>query len=338
MKAAVLHTIGEPLVIEERDVPVPGPGEVLIRVAAAGVCHSDLHQQDGSVPPIRIPIVLGHENAGIVESLGPGVVGTKVGERVVVYGGWGCGRCRFCLGGQEQLCSTGSWSGLGPDGGYAEYMLVPSARHLIPVGDLDLVQAAALADAGVTPYRAVKKALHLLQPGTTALVLGAGGLGQFGIQYLKLLTEAHVIVVETSPERREIARSLGADTVIDGAGPDLPEAVRAAASEFGVTAVFDFVGIDTTMQLGLGALERQGLLVLVGLAGGSLPVSFFGMASEAVVTTSNWGSRNDLAEVIALARTGALTTSCESYPLTKINEVFDLLKEGRINGRAVLIP
>ncbi|RYF58095.1 MAG: hypothetical protein EOO27_13630, partial [Comamonadaceae bacterium] len=125
MKAAVLHTIGEPLAIEERGIPVPGPGEVLVRVAAAGVCHSDLHQQDGSVPPFRIPIVLGHENAGVVESLGTGAAGIEVGERVVVYGGWGCGCCRFCLEGQEQLCSTAAWSGLGPDGGYAEYMVVP---------------------------------------------------------------------------------------------------------------------------------------------------------------------------------------------------------------------
>jgi propanol-preferring alcohol dehydrogenase len=145
---------------------------VLVKVAAAGVCHSDLHQQDGSVPAHRIPPIMGHENAGWVAGLGQGAEGLAEGDPVVVYGGWGCGHCRFCLGGQEQLCDGARWGGLGPDGGYADYLLVPATRHLLPAGHLDLVKAAGLTDAGLSSYRAVKKALPYLPAGTTALVIG----------------------------------------------------------------------------------------------------------------------------------------------------------------------
>jgi alcohol dehydrogenase, propanol-preferring len=338
MKAAVLRTVGEPLSIEEVPTPVPGPGELLVKIAGAGVCHSDIHLKDGSIPLSRSPIILGHENAGWVEKLGPGTRGFAPGDPVVVYGGWGCGGCRFCLGGQEQLCDTGSWGGLGPNGGYAEYMLVPSARHLIRADGLDLVEAAGLTDAGLTPYRAVKKTLPYLPPGSAALLIGAGGLGQYGVQFLKLLTQTTVIVVETAAAKRELAVKLGADVVIDGTAPDALDQVRAAAGGEGVNAALDFVGIDSTMQLGVSALARQAIFVLVGLAGGSVPFSFFGTGSETVITTSNWGSRNDLAELVALAQAGKLITTTERHSLDDINEVFERLERGQVQGRGVVIP
>ena len=338
MKAAVLRAVGEPLLIEEVPTPSPGPGELLVKVAGAGVCHSDVHLKDGSIPLSRVPIILGHENAGWVEQPGSGVTDFEHGDPVVVYGGWGCGSCRFCLGGQEQLCDTGRWSGLGPDGGYAEYLLVPSARHLVPAGGLDLVEAAGLTDAGLTPYRAVKKALPYLPPGSTVLLVGAGGLGQYGLQFLKLLTQATVVVVETAPDKRKHAVKLGADVVIDGTAPDVLDQVRAAAGGAGVNAALDFVGVDSTMRLGADSLARQGIFVLVGLAGGSVPFSFFGAGSESVLTTSNWGSRNDLAELVALAQAGKLTTATERHSLDDINEVFERLERGQIQGRGVVIP
>jgi alcohol dehydrogenase, propanol-preferring len=344
MKAAVLRAVGEPLRVEDVPTPRPGPGEVLVKVAAAGVCHSDLHLRDGSVPARGgLPLLMGHENAGWVAALGPGAAGVAEGDPVVVYGGWGCGHCRFCLGGQEQLCDTGRWAGFGgpaegPAGGYAEYLLVPAARHLLPAGDLDLVSAAGLTDAGLTPYRAVRKVVPSLLPGSTALVIGAGGLGQYGVQYLKLMTSATVIVVETSPARRQLALTLGADHVIDPAGDRLAGQVRELAGGEGVAAAIDFVGVDATLRLGLACLARQGTLVLVGLAGGTVPAGFFTQASEAVITTSNWGSRNDLAEVLALARAGQLTATTESHPLAAINEVMDRLEAGQVEGRAVVIP
>jgi propanol-preferring alcohol dehydrogenase len=341
MKAAVLHAIGEPLRVEEVPTPHPGPGQVLVKIAAAGVCHSDLHQQDGTVPPHRIPLIMGHENAGWVAELGPGVPGAQglaEGDPVVVYGGWGCGHCRFCLGGQEQLCDGARWGGLGPDGGYAEYLLVPAARHLLPAGHLDLTRAAGLTDAGLSPYRAVKKALPSLLPGTTAVVIGAGGLGQYAIQYLKLMTSATVIAVETAPAKRQLALKLGADHAIDPAAGGAPEQVRELGGGDGPAAVIDFVGTDATMRLGLAALARQGLLVLVGLAGGTVPVGFFSQAPEVAVTNSVWGSRNDLAEVIALAQAGKLTATTESHPLDDINEVLHRLDRGLVEGRAVVVP
>lgn len=338
MKAAVLRTVGEPLSIEEVATPAPNPGELLVKIAGAGVCHSDIHLKDGSIPLTRVPIILGHENAGWVEKLGPGTKGFAPGDPVVIFGGWGCSGCRFCLGGQEQLCDTGSWGGLGPDGGYAEYMLVPSARHLIPADGLDLVEAAGLTDAGLTPYRAVKKTLPYLLPGSTALLIGAGGLGQYGVQFLKLLTQATVIVVETAAAKRELAAKLGADVVIDGTAPDALDQVRAATGGEGVNAALDFVGVDSTMQLGVSSLARQGIFVLVGLAGGSVPFSFFGTGSETVITTSNWGSRNDLAELVALAQAGKLITTTERHSLDDINEAFERLERGQVQGRGVVIP
>ena len=338
MKAAVLHAIGEPLRIEEVATPRPGPGQVLVKVAAAGVCHSDLHQRDGTVPPHRLPLIMGHENAGWVAGLGQGAEGVAEGDPVVVYGGWGCGQCRFCLGGQEQLCDGARWSGLGPDGGYAEYLLVPATRHLLPAGRLDLVKAAGLTDAGLSSYRAVKKALPSLLAGTTAVVIGAGGLGQYGVQYLKLLTSATVIAVETSPVRRQVALALGADHAIDGSAAGSVEQIRELSGGEGPAAVFDFVGIDATMRLGLAVLARQGLLVLVGLAGGSVPVGFFSQASEVAVTNSVWGSRNDLAEVIALAQQGKLAAATETHRLDDINQVLERLEHGLVEGRAVVVP
>jgi alcohol dehydrogenase, propanol-preferring len=338
MKAAVLHAIGEPLRVEEVPTPRPGPGQVLVKIAAAGVCHSDLHQQDGSVPPHRVPLIMGHENAGWVAGLGPGTEGLSEGDPVVVYGGWGCGQCGFCLGGQEQLCDGARWGGLGPDGGYAEYLLVPATRHLLPAGSLDLVQAAGLTDAGLSSYRAAKKALPYLTAGTTAVVIGAGGLGQYGIQYLKLMTSATVIALETSPVRRRLALSLGADHAIDGSAADALDQIRELSGGQGAAAVLDFVGIDATMQLGLASLTRQGLLVLVGLAGGTVPVGFFTQASEAAVTTSTWGSRNDLAEVITLAQQGKVTATTESHRLDDINQVLERLEHGLVEGRAVIVP
>lgn len=340
MKAARLNEVGSDFVIEDIPTPEPGPGEVLIRIGGSGACHSDLHVKSGEIPGVAFPHTLGHENAGWIESFGPGAEGNgfEVGDAVVVFGGWGCGHCRFCLGGKEQLCNTFLWGGMGPAGGYAEYMVVPSVRHLLRADGLDPVEAAALTDAALTPYSAVKKALPHLVPGTSAVLIGAGGLGQYGVQFLKLLSPAKVIVVDTDDKKRQTARELGADVTVDPRDADAAEQIRTAAGQDGVAAVLDFVGIDTTMALGAGAVDRLGIFVLVGLAGGSFPFSFFRFAAEAAITTSNWGTRNELEEVLALARSGRLVSAIERHPLSEINEVFERLATGQIPGRAVLVP
>jgi propanol-preferring alcohol dehydrogenase len=331
--------VGAEFTIDEVPDPTAGPGEVLLRIAAAGACHSDLHVTSGEVP-MTLPKILGHENAGYIEALGPGVEGQgfEVGDPVVVFGGWGCGHCSYCLGGKEQLCNVGLWGGMGPSGGYAELLLVPSIRHLLHADGLDLVEAAPLTDAALTPYAAVKKALPHLTPGTSAVLIGAGGLGQYGVQFLKLLSPATFIVVDTDPQKRELARELGADITIDPLVADAADQIRAATGGAGAAAVLDFVGSDATLALGIGVISRGALFVLVGLSGGTVPLGFFTLPSEASFTTSSWGTRNDLEEVLALAKEGRLRSKVDRFPLSEINDAFGRLASGRVKGRAVLVP
>ncbi len=339
MKAARLHGYKEPFHIDEVAVPEPGPGEVLIKVAGSGACHSDLHLISGEMPLLpEFPFVMGHENAGYVESLGPGATGFDVGEPVLVFGGWGCGHCRLCLGGDEQVCDVTRWGGIGRPGGYAEFMVVPSTRHLVRIPGLDPTEVAPLTDAGLTPYRAFKQALPRLVPGTTAVTIGVGGLGHYGLQYLAALTPARVIAIDTAPAKQQLARDLGADIVLDSKSVDAAAEIEGITNGKGAAAVLDFVGSDDTLALATKAVGPQGLVVLVGLAGGSVPFSFMGVASEATLTTSMWGNRNELQEVVELARRGTVKGHVERHPLSAINEVFERLEAGKIDGRAVLNP
>jgi len=198
MKAARLRAYGTPLRIDEVPTPAPGPGQVVVAVQGAGFCHSDIHVIDGEIPILpRLPMILGHENAGVVAAVGSGVRTVGVGQSVAVFGGWGCGQCNLCVTGHEQLCETPAWAGLSAnDGGYAEYLLVPHERYLVPLTNLKPVEAAPLTDAALTPYRAVQKALTFLQPDHFALLIGFGGLGQYGLKLLHLLSGCGVIVVD----------------------------------------------------------------------------------------------------------------------------------------------
>lgn len=337
MRAAQIVDYGKPLEIREVPDPEPRPGEVLVRIAGSGACHSDLHVMSGEMPMLpALPWTLGHENAGRVEALGAGVEGIDVGTPVAVFGGWGCGRCRFCLSGQEQVCNTMLWGGIGRPGGYAELLVVPAARHLVPLGDLDPVLAAPLTDAGLTPYHAVRHALPLLVPGTTAVVIGVGGLGHFGLQFVRELSPARIVAVDVAESKRSLALDLGADLALDPTADDVAAAVKAGGE--GAAAVFDFVGVDVTLATAAACVGRQGMVVLVGLAGGALPYSFMGMPGESVVRGSSWGTRNELEDVLALAASGRLSFHVEQHPLAAINEVFHRLEAGDIVGRAVLVP
>ncbi|HEY5924170.1 MAG TPA: alcohol dehydrogenase catalytic domain-containing protein, partial [Kofleriaceae bacterium] len=241
MKAARLHAYHQALSLDDVPRPLALPGEVIVKIAGSGFCHSDLHVIDGEIPLLpRMPLTLGHENAGWVAETGAGIKTVKAGDAVVVYGAWGCGRCDFCISGHEQLCGAPEWCGLSQwDGGYAEYLRVPHERYLVKLNKLDPVWAAPLADAALTPYRAVKKALPLLEPDHSVLVIGLGGLGQYGIKLLRLLSGSPIIAVDTSVEKRRIAHDLGADKVIDGSAPDLHERIMAETQGKGVIAAFD---------------------------------------------------------------------------------------------------
>lgn len=337
MKAARLYQPGQPLRVEEVPVPKPTGEQTLIRIAGAGVCHSDLHIIRGHMNmPLQLPRTLGHENAGYIEEMGPDVTGFQKGEAVAVFGGWGDGTCYYCRNGEEQLCNTLTWVGIGADGGYAEYLLVPHQRYLVRLGDLDPVEAAPLTDAALTPYRAVKKVLPNLVPGTFAAVIGLGGLGQFGLQFLKIMSAAQLIAIDVDDKKLARAKELGADFTINSAKQDAAAEVKRIADGEGAQGVLDFVGMDATLQTAVNSAARKGRVVMVGLGGGTLHYNFFSVPTEVTVSNSDWGSRSELEEVIALARQGKIRANIERVRLEDINPTFDRLEKGQIEGRAVV--
>jgi alcohol dehydrogenase, propanol-preferring len=344
MKALQYRTIGEaPEVVTVPD-PVPGPGQVLLKVTAAGVCHSDLAVMGRPAGefPYALPLTLGHEGAGTVAGLGAGVTGLTLGESVAVYGPWGCGRCARCAEGKENYCLRAAElgihpPGLGAPGAIAEYLVVDDARHLIPLGDLDPVASVPLTDAGLTPYHAIKRSLPKLVPGSTAVVIGAGGLGHVAIQLLRALTSAQVIALDVSEEKLELARRVGAhETVRSDAGA--VDRVRALTGGLGAEAVFDFVGAPATTATAGAVAAVEGEVALVGIGGGTLPVGFGSPAFEVSVTAPYWGSRSELIEVLELAREGFVEVHVETYGLDDAPLAYERLHAGKVNGRAVILP
>ena len=329
-----------------RDVPVPepGPGEVLIRVGGAGACHSDLHllELPAGARSFTLPFTLGHENAGWVETMGAGATGFAPGDPVIVYGPWGCGLCMNCRQGMENYCETPgkpSPGGLGgTDGGMAEYLLVPSTRYLIPLGDLDPREAAPLSDAGLTSYHAVKRSLHLLGPGSTAVVIGAGGLGQMAIQVLNALASATTVVaVDTSEGKLKIAKSMGADEALIS-GDDAVKRIKDITRGQGAELVLDLVGVNPTLTMAAQVARVLGHLTIVGVGNASLPVNFASPPHECSVASPFWGTIPELIDVISLAQTGKITMLVEHFPLDRAADAYDLLHHGKIQGRAVITP
>ncbi len=295
---------------------------------------------NGEVPFIpSFPFTLGHENSGTIVAVGSDVQTFKIGDPVVVFGGWSTHSDRFTHSGQEQLSELPKWSGVGQPGGYADFLLVPTYRYLLHAQGLDLAEAAALTDAGLTPYRAVKKLGHAIYPGSTVVIIGTGGLGQFGVQYTKLLLPAGttVVAVDVDARKLEIARSLGADIIINSREEDPVRRIRELTNGEGAQGIVDFVGSDTTMRQVSQSAGRQARIVIVGLAGGTLPFTLAAL-NEAEVTTSIWGNIQELSEVLALARKGLLRTRIQRIGFEEINQTFDKLAQGQIEGRAVLTP
>ena len=322
------------------DIREPGPGEVLVKVGGAGVCHSDLHVMEAPALPYTLPFTLGHENAGWVEKVGPGVSGWAAGDPVIVYSVWGCGRCAACRVGAENYCETSPLffgGGLGHDGGMASHMIVPSARFLCPLDGLDPLQAAPLTDAGLTTYHAVARSLSLLIPGSTAVVIGAGGLGQMAIQILKAVSPARVIAVDLSAEKLATAKSLGADATV-AADARAAEHVRDLTRGAGAELVLDIVGSDGTLQLAAAVSRRLGHLTVVGIGGGTLPFSYMGIPTELSVASVFYGSIPELSEVVTLAQAGKIRTQVELFPLEQAPRVYERLREGTIQSRGVITP
>ncbi|HEV8053538.1 MAG TPA: alcohol dehydrogenase catalytic domain-containing protein [Candidatus Limnocylindrales bacterium] len=338
MRAIRLHAPGQELRSEEVPMPEPMGTEVRIRVAGCGVCRTDLHIVDGTQARVTLPITLGHEIAGWVDAVGPDVqAGPALDSAILVHGGWGCGECRECRAGAEQRCMRSKAPGFQVDGGYADAVLVPHPRHLVALGSLGPVRAAPLADAGVTPYRAVRRAERWLVPGARVLLIGCGALGRFALQYLRLTIagpELKIVVRELSAARLDHAEALGADVVLlEGDAVASVLALGGAAD-----VVLDFVGTDATLDHAASAIAPDGLVVLVGEAGGSLPFGFAHAPVESWLTTVAWGSHDDLREVVRLAEDDLLRWDVETVPLAEAAAAHRRLRSGVINGRLVLVP
>jgi propanol-preferring alcohol dehydrogenase len=331
--------------IKEVERPVPGPGEVLLKIAGAGACHSDVaiykEFQEGAPGAQKPGFTLGHENSGWIEEVGPGVQGFTIGDAFLVYGPIGCGHCKMCSRGQDTYCENAATVpylgvGLGRDGGMAEYMTVP-ARNLVPLGDADPVEAAPLSDAGLTPYHAIKAALpNLAGGGRFALVIGLGGLGQIAVQMLTALTGATVIATDMKADAMERAEANGALTVAGGDGQ--VEAIRALTGGRGVDAAFDFVGATPTIKTAQASMAQGGRCTIVGIAGGVTEWSFFSTPYESTITNTYWGTIEDLYEVVAMYRAGQIRPDVERYSMDNALDAYRKLESGQLSGRAVVVP
>ena len=346
MKAVQYRQIGAQPEVVEVEAPTPGPGEVLLQVTAAGLCHSDVFVM--SVPAEQyafgsLPLTLGHEGVGIVAEVGAGVRSVAVGDAVAVYGPWGCGTCLPCSRGDENYCERASElgilpPGLGSPGAMAEYMVVDSDRHLVPIFDLDPAEAAPLTDAGLTPYHAIKSALPKLGAGTTAVVLGAGGLGHVGIQILAALTGARIVALDVDDAKLALARESGAHEALRSDDPDVVAAVRAATNG-GASVVFDFAGFQASLDVARQVVAVGGdiHIVGIGMGGATIPVGFFATPYETAVLTSYWGSRSELIEVVELARRGQIRVHVERFGIDDAPAAYQKLHNGSLRGRAVIV-
>jgi propanol-preferring alcohol dehydrogenase len=323
--------------------PEPGPGEVLIRIGGAGACHSDLHIMHEWTPETfpqvadwPLPFTLGHENAGWIESGDHD--GFDVGAPVVISPTWSCGHCPPCRKGWTNYCDTVDLGagGLGVDGGLAEYMVAP-ASTLVPLHNLEPAEAAPLTDAGLTSYHAVKRCLPILEPGTTVVVIGVGGLGHLGVAFLRELSGAQIIAVDRDPAALQMASGLGAHVCLPSDDTTV-EQVKALTNGLGATVVLDFVGLDATLEIASQIVRKHGQIVLIGIGGGSLPFNFFALPAGCSIVATLGGTTSELAEIVALAEAGRVTPHIHKFPLDEVVSVYEQLEANQIKGRAVLVP
>jgi alcohol dehydrogenase, propanol-preferring len=330
------------------DVPAPRAGEVLLQVGSASFCHSDVALAAMPTPFFPVPVTMGHEVTGTVVGVGAGVENWGAGDEVAVHIIQGCGRCVWCLRGQDNRCLVGSTTpGVHVDGGMAEYMTTP-ARSLVALDGVDMEQASALTDAGLTACHAVSLARDLLSATSNGLVIGIGGLGHLGLQIAAVTTGATVLAADVDPGRLDLARELGA-THAFLSGPDTAAAVRGITGPAGVDVVFDFVGGPDTTELATKVVGPGGAIVVTGLGGGALGMSFAlggpavaltgaAVPGEVRVIRSFAGGIDDLRTCLSLARRGLLTVLTTTYPLERAGEAFDALVAGEVVGRAVVVP
>ncbi len=342
MKAVRLHEYHRDPVVEEVPEPtVRGPLDVVVKVGGAGVCRTDLHiilgQWDAAMNP-TLPYTIGHENAGWVQEIGSAVTNVAVGDTVILHPTPTCGLCRACRAGQDMHCEQSVFPGLdGTDGGMAEYLLT-SARACVKLDAATRPQdVAALADAGITAYHAVRKAIPLLYPGTTAVVIGAGGLGHIGIQCLSALTATTIVVVDRNPEALKLAAELGAHHTVLGDGSQV-DSVLELTGGAGADVVFDFVAEEGAENEGFAMTRPAGSYYVIGY-GGTLTVPTLDVIStERNIVGNIVGTYNELAELMVLVQAGKVTLHTKTYPLAEAQQALHDLDAGLVRGRAILVP
>ena len=353
VKAARIVEAGRPLVVSDVDMPSPRGEEVVVRVRSSGVCHSDLHLWEGGYDMgdgtrlrvtdrgVRYPVTPGHEIAGTVHEAGPLAEGFSKGDEVLVYPWLGCGSCAVCGSGRENVCDTPGSVGLFRDGGYAEFVRVPSHRYLAGTRGVDPDEATSLACAALTSYTAVKKAA-VDDPGHIVM-FGTGGLGLMGVQIAKATTSAQVVCVDLDDAKLETAASMGADHTINSRGDEparLAERIAEVCGGGGAGAVVDFVNAPNTAAAGLASLRKRGHLVLVGLFGGRIELPLVTVPLKSIsIQGAYTGTYADMVDLIGLAADGSIRPRIDRrYPLAEANAALEDLKARRLNGRAVINP
>ena len=349
MKSAQIIAPNKPLEINETELPKPNGNQVIIKVKSTGVCHSDLHLWEGGYDTgdgfmkvtdrgVKFPVTPGHEVVGNLEEIGDSVQGVNIGDLVLVYPWIGCGECATCEKGDTNLCESPKSLGVFQDGGYAEYVLVPDAKFLAKIDNLDPDAAASLACSGLTAFTAVKKALT--NSPENILIVGAGGLGLMGVQIANALTKANIICADLDDEKLESAKKLGATHIINTKESDAVKKIMSICNEKGVDSIIDFVNAPPTVKMDLSLIRKRGNIILVGLFGGSVELPLVSVPLKAITIQGAYtGNYNDMLELIKLAQRGVINPIVSKhYKLDDANTALDDLKNRKIIGRAVINP
>jgi propanol-preferring alcohol dehydrogenase len=351
MKAARIVKVNESLEIQQLETPKPKGSQVLVKVQSAGVCHSDIHLWEGGYAGpegqflkttdrgVRYPLTPGHEIAGIVDSLGDQVEGFSKDEKVLVFPWIGEGLCPACRIGEENLCDKPRSLGIYSNGGYAEYVLIPSYKYLIKIGEgIDSDAGATLSCSALTAYGAVKNTK--IKPDDNVVIVGAGGLGLMAMQIAKAMTGARIIAMDLDDNKLQVAKRNGADDTINSKKDDPVKAIMELTSNMGVDAVIDFVNASKTVETDMQILRKRARIILVGLFGGELKLNLVTMPTRAYRLIGSYtGTLADMTELVSLARRGIIKpVVSDRFKLTQATEALSKLKDGKIVGRGVINP
>jgi propanol-preferring alcohol dehydrogenase len=349
MKAARIVEPQKPLQVLEIETPKPKDVEVLVKVKAVGVCHSDLHLWEGGYDTgdgfmkvtdrgVKFPVTPGHEIVGTITEVGGAVQGFGVGDNVLVYPWIGCGVCVACRVGNDNLCDTPRSLGVFQNGGYAEYVLVPHFKFLAKVSGIELEAAASLACSGLTAYTAIKKSGANSQH--NMVIFGAGGLGLMGVQIARAITNANIICVDIDEAKLATAKELGADHTVNSKDPEAVQKIMSLCNGKGAECIIDFVNAPPTVKMGLAVIRKRGTLILVGLFGGSIELPLVSVPLKSITIQGAYtGNYNDMLELLGLAKRGVINPIISKrYQLADANNALEDLKARKILGRAVINP